>query len=112
MSVTGPEPTVVASRPRNLVVGAVAWAAIIYFGALLSYGTFAWIQRVGELSRGGNGTSAVSLAVAGSLTSILPVGVIACVRLSNSRMTTRAAALYGLGLSMPLLIVLVAAYNI
>lgn len=99
-------------RSREVVCTTIALGVMVYFGVLLGYGTFAWIQRVCELSRGGNGSGAISLAVIGTVVSLLPFVVVVGVRWSGSKMRARAAALYGLGLSMPLLIVLTVAYNI
>lgn len=101
-----------AGRPRAPFGAIVAWLAVGYFGALLAYGTYAWVGRVTELARGGNGSTAIEVALIGSVASVLPIAVVVGVGKSSSAMRTRSAALYGLALSMFLLIVLAATFNI
>ncbi|MGH9150062.1 MAG: hypothetical protein ACRD0F_06955 [Acidimicrobiales bacterium] len=99
-------------RALRVAGSLAAWAVVAYFGALLVYGTYAWVVRASELSRSGNGSSAAGLVVVGSMASALPIMVVIGVRRSASKMSLRAAAFYGLGLSMLLLIFMATAFNI
>lgn len=91
---------------------ALAWPVIIYLSSLVGYGTFAWIERASELWSGGNSTAATSLVVVGAVASLLTPAVVIGVRMSSSKMLVRSSALYGLTLSILLLIFLAVAYNI
>ena len=90
----------------------LAWAAIVYLGGLVGYGTFAWIERASELWSGGNSTATASLVAAGVVATLLTPAVVLGVRMSSSKMLVRSSVLYGLALSILLLIFLTVAFNI
>lgn len=90
----------------------LAWAAIAYLGGLVAYGTLAWIERAAELWRGGNAGAAVSLVSIGVIASVLTPAVMVAVRLSRSKMLVRSAALYGLALSLFLMLLMTVTFNI
>jgi len=99
-------------RPGQYLSAVVAWGVIAYLGGLVGYGTWAWIERAAELWQGENVDAAVAVVGIGIVASLLPLVVVIGVRLSGSPMSLRASALYGLALSMMLLIMMTVAFNI
>lgn len=100
-------------RRYHQILDIALWGLVAYLGAILVYGTWAWIERALELRQGGNAASALALALVGTLALILPPSIALGVHLARSRrLSFRGSLLYGLTLSMFLLVVMAATFNV